>query len=233
MDVRMCNEHEIEDAQAAALYDDVLAPSFPHSERVTRAEFLDSITDPDGSMCVFAALDAAGEIVGGIVGEWFAECRVLLVSYVAVAPGLRGGGVGSRLITESLSRWWSRFEPLLILGEVEDPRVHPATDYGDPVARLRLYDRLGALVLPVPYFQPALHDDSDRVRDLLLMVFAADASYLSDGHVDASVVRVFLQQNLRACEGHINADDEEVRALWAQVDRTGPMPLLDPRQYLT
>lgn len=232
MDIRLFNEREIEDMQAASLYDNVLAPSFPHSELVTRAEFLDAITDPDSDMCVFLALDAAGEVVGGIVGEWFAECRVLLVSYVAVAPRLRGGGIGGLLITESLSRWGSRFEPLLIVGEVEDPRVHPATEYGDPAARLRLYDRLGALILPVPYFQPAIHEDADRVRGLLLMVFAAAASYRSDGHVDASVVRGFLEQNLLVCEGHISADDEEVHALWAAVDRSGQMPLLDPRPYL-
>jgi len=232
VDIRLCNACEIEDAQLAALYDRVLAWSFPRPELITRAEFLDAATDPDSDTHVLVALDPADEVVGGIVGEWFAECRVLLVSYVAIAPGLRGDGIGRRLITESLAQWWSLLEPLLILGEVEDPRIHPATEYGDPVARLRLYDRLGALILPLPYFQPAIHEDSDRVRDLFLMVFAADASYWSSGNVEASVVLSFLEQNLLACEGHINPNDEEIRALRAAVDRTGRIPMLDPQQYL-
>ncbi|MFE2123599.1 GNAT family N-acetyltransferase [Rhodococcus aetherivorans] len=232
MDIRICNEHEVDDTRLAALYDEVLAPSFPPSELVTRVEFLDAVTDPVSDTCAFVALDATGEVVGGIVGEWFAECRVLLASYVAVAPGLRGGGIGRRLITESLTRWWSRFSPLLIVGEVEDPRVHPATEYGDPVARLRLYDGLGALILPVPYFQPALHKDADRVRGLLLMVFAASPADRSDGYVDASVVRGFLEQNLLACEGRIDPDDEEIGALRAAVDRADRIPMLAPRQYL-
>ncbi|QIX54060.1 hypothetical protein HFP48_30685 (plasmid) [Rhodococcus sp. DMU1] len=65
------------------------------------------------------------------------------------------------------------------------------------------------------------------------MVFAASPAYRLDGHVDTSVVRGFLEQNLLACEGHIDPGDEEIRALWAAVDRTDRIPMLAPQRYLT
>jgi hypothetical protein len=48
--------------------------------------------------------------------------------------------------------------------EVEDPRYaqsNPAL--GDPQARVRFYERLGARALPVPYFQPAFGLAGQRV----------------------------------------------------------------------
>lgn len=228
----MLEEHHVDRGQLEWFYEDVLTPSFPSAELISRDEFLGSVADPSGGTCTMLAVDGSGEVIGGIVGEWFADCRVLLDSYLAVKPGRRGGGIGRRLIEESISRWSSRFVPLLIVGEVEDPRFHPATVYGDPVARLRFYADLGGTILSVPYFQPALREDLDRVRNLFLMVFASDMSCRSDSGVDSRVVRAFLEANLCACEESIDPDDAEVRALWEAVDHSDCVPLLDPEQFL-
>ncbi len=75
-------------------YDSVLAPSFVESELVPRAELLADLDDPGDGTVASVALDDTGEILGGAVGQWFPQCRVMLTAYLAIRPGQRGG-VGS------------------------------------------------------------------------------------------------------------------------------------------
>lgn len=215
------------DGMLDEFYDVVLAPSFPDSELMARDELVASLGDPAGATCAAFAVAQDGGVVGGAVGQWFPGCRVMLTAYLATHPGRRGGGIGRRVLRAVIEDWRHRFGPLLVLGEVEDPRHYRDRGFGDPVRRLAFYASEGAQVIDVPYFQPSLRPGEDRVPHLLLMTFAVDERCRRGDELDSTPVRCFLERNLATNEGGI-ADDTDTSALWAAL--TGPtVRLLDPR----
>ncbi|WP_175008298.1 GNAT family N-acetyltransferase [Cellulosimicrobium sp. TH-20] len=205
-----------------SLHRDVLAPSFPPAELVDEQELLDA--HASGRLRSLGVVEE-GRVVAGVVGEWFADARVLLVLYLAIAPGRRGGGVGGRLVTAALEDWRT-LDPLVVVGEVEHPAHHAGSEaYGDPVARLRFYARLGARVLALPYFQPGDGPGGERVPALLLVSFPLGPHTAGDD-VPAAPLRAFLAENLRESEGTL-ADDAAARRL---LDAAGgdSVRLVDP-----
>lgn len=207
-----------------SLHRDVLAPSFPPAELVDVDELVGDHTS--GRLRSLGVVED-GRVVAGVVGEWFPDARVLLVLYLAIAPGRRGGGVGGRLLAAALADWRA-LDPLLVVGEVEHPAHHVGSEaHGDPVARLRFYARLGARVLELPYFQPGDGPGGERVPALLLVSFALGPG--EDDDVPAAPLRAFLAENLRTSEGSL-ADDAATRRLLdaASGDRVALVDPADP-----
>ncbi|MFI2101840.1 hypothetical protein ACH436_00975 [Isoptericola sp. NPDC019693] len=209
-------------AQLESLWQDVLVPSFPPDE----------LASPDGLHAGIGSgeltaygVEQDGRVVAGIVATWSRATRVLLVDYLALAPGRRGGGVGGRLLDRSLAGWREELHPVLALAEVEHPGHHPVhPTHGDPAARLRFYARHGARALALPYFQPGIGGPgSPRVPAMLLTALGTDPGAEA---VPAAAVRDFLLEHLRECEGTV-ADDPAVGRLLAAA--SGPrVPLVDP-----
>jgi GNAT superfamily N-acetyltransferase len=230
--LRIVASTDLAPAELEIFYDEILAPSFGSAELVERAELLAELADDASVTRGAIAYDEAGLIIGGIVGDWFAASRVMLISYLAARRGLRGHGIGGQLLVEVLPAWTSWFGALLIVAEVENPQFFQSDeDHGDPEARLRFYARWGAKIVDIPYFQPALSPEQPRVRDLFLMVLAADQSVLrEDNRVDAETVRSFIDEYLTGSEGDV--DDDEVRVLRAALHANDAIPLLDPAELL-
>ncbi|MCO6009271.1 GNAT family N-acetyltransferase [Actinoallomurus purpureus] len=206
-------------------YQALLEPNFAPDELYSVDELLDGVRR--GSVRVLAGVTGDGDLVAGAVGEWFAGSRVQLLSYLVVSPEARGLGAGSRVLRAALEQWTAELRPLLVVGEVEDPRYFEDVGLGDPHARVRLYERLGVRSLPVPYAQPALSADSKRVPHLILMVFAADeAARVTEGTVDGAIVERFLVEYFESAEGPLRADDAEVRAMLASCRTPNGIPLL-------
>lgn len=227
---------DVADAESPLLrdfYRDLLRSSFPVAQLVGEQDFVAG--HGAGGARTILALDEQHRIRGGISGEWYPSSGVFLLGYLAVDPLSRGAGIGASLLRRALDRWCAEFAPLLVLGEVEDPRRHAADEFGDPWKRLRFYRRLAARALPLPYFQPALGASGSRVFGFLLMVFAADPSACTggsttdtDGTVDGAVVERFLREYLLDCEGRIGAGDADVDRLLAACRSPGGIPLLPP-----
>ncbi|MDF2848090.1 MAG: N-acetyltransferase [Oerskovia sp.] len=202
--------------QLTQLYRDVLSPSFPPAELVSLDSFLaDHAAGHLESLGVVEVPDGAappsGRVVAGVVGSWSAEARVLLVQYLAIAPGRRGGGIGAALLGAAVAAWLKDLRPVMVLGEVEHPRFHAASEaHGDPEARLRFYARHGGRVLAVPYFQPGNEPGAERVPALLLMTLATEDPEARS--VPAAPLRAFLREYFEASEGSL-ADDAPTRAL--------------------
>lgn len=195
-------------ALVRSLHREVLAPSFPPAELVDAERLVAG--HASGRLRSLGVVED-DRVVAGVVGEWFVDARVLLVLYLAIAPGRRGGGVGGRLLAAALDDWRA-LAPLAVVAEVEHPDHHAASDaYGDPVARLRFYARLGARVLALPYFQPGDGPGGERVPALLLVSFPARPGEDADD-VPAAPLRAFLETNLRESEGTL-ADDAATRRL--------------------
>jgi hypothetical protein len=201
-------------------YQHILVPSFPADELVSLDEVQEIAAGEDGS--IWLAEDADGTIVAGAIAEWDDSVRVLLLGYLAVRPGIRGGGIGGPLYLKALESWQQRFKPCLILAEVEDPEVHSGSeDHGDPAARLRFYVNRGSRILDFPYFQPALKPGAERVSGLLLIALHIDPEFAGSGGadtVDAAVVRKYLENYQTQYEGTVATDDQAM-IMWRAIDR--------------
>lgn len=223
-------------ADLAQLHTNVLAPSFPPAELMDLDDLLAGCAS--GELYALGVI-RDGRVVAGAVGTGSAPGGVVLLVYLAIAPGERGGGIGGTLLDAAVARWVARLSPAYVLAEVEHPDHHTASvEHGDPVARLRFYARHGAQVLAVPYFQPGMGPGAPRVPALLLVTLHVDGSVRGgsagpDGRerVSAPPLRDFLEANLRGSEGSLR-DDAATRALLdsvagAWVDLVSPERLAD------
>ena len=174
----------------------------------------------------------------GAVGSACEPGGVVLLVYLAIAPGGRGGGIGGALLDGAVARWVADLSPGLVLAEVEHPDHHTASpEHGDPAARLRFYARHGARLLAVPYFQPGIGPHGARVPALLLVTLYVDPALESTRldeatgpvtEVSAPPLREFLVDNLRSSEGTLR-EDVAVQRLLDSVSGTS-VPLLAPAE---
>lgn len=189
------------------VYQQLLVASFRPDELPDLDEFRDlyagSRPEPSG------VLLRGGAPVGVYLAESFLDGQVLLLSHLAVSPQARGGGIGSRLLRHLLA---GLGEPgPVVLGELEDPRVWPATAAtGDPVARLAFYARCGARLVPLAHVQPRLRPDAERVRGMLLVRLDRH------GAATAGLLGRFLAAYVSGAEGRQALQDPELAALVEQ-----------------
>jgi len=186
---------EVSDSLTRVVYHDILEPSFEPDELDTLDTVLDGLANDEiWGVC---ALDH-GSPVGCVLGYPYAESQVLLIGYVTVKPGLRGGGIGGLLMDAAERRWFTKAGFTLVVAEVEDPRRHPATGDIDPKRRAEFYARRGARVVVGPYFQPRLDAGKKRVYDLFLTVLSGPTEAVSsDNAISAAQLTDFLLQYFR------------------------------------
>jgi hypothetical protein len=116
---------------------------------------------------------------------------------------------------------WSQGEAEVVLGEVHDPRRWPEGDDERPSARLRFYERHGARVLTVPWVQPRLREDGERVAGMVLLVWGRHGPPES---VPAAWLRPWMTEYYLEAEGLDRpTDDPTVAALLARVDARDPI----------
>lgn len=215
-----------------AVHRDVLLPSFPPAELGSAEELTAEVAD--GSTVVSAVLDADKTPVAAAVGHWSARARVQLLNYLAVLPSQRGTGVGRQLLRHVLEEWRMAHRPCAILAEVEHPGAHAGSEeHGDPTARLRFYERFGALALDLPYFQPALTPEAGRMYGMTLLVLHLDPELAGPepGTVSSHPLRMFMLEYLAGTEGSRQDSDAATTALFAAIDRPGgvrTLPLENP-----
>lgn len=215
------------DALLDTVFSEILMPAFSRDELGTLEQMRASVRH--GISRVLVALDDDGKPIAAAVGEWSAATRVVLLGYLAVAGHSRSGGVGGTLLEHALHAWRREFEPRAILTELEHPAAHPAVsaEHGDPAARLRFYGRHRTRALDVPYFQPALGPDRDRVYGLVLAALwvGPEGTGTAPDTVDGTLVGDFMREYFEETEGKV-PDDPAARALFAALDRPDGIPLL-------
>lgn len=155
-----------EPAFVRQLHATLLTEAFSAEELVDVDDLLD-VSDGPPSISV-AMLD--GRPVGVAVCHREPDQPVELLTYLAVDPSIRGHGIGGALLDHLARRWSATADLALVVGEVHDPRFHPATPDERPVDRLAFYARHGAGLLDLPWVQPAVGADTRPVEGMLLLV---------------------------------------------------------------
>jgi GNAT superfamily N-acetyltransferase len=226
------------------MYEELLIEAFPPAE-TTPLDVLQrslTVTPPLARVAVTVqgtprerpSSDGAGKLVAAVVGDLFPASRVLLISYLVVHPDMRGRGIGSATLSRVLPIWFEQHRPLATLAEVEDPRVHPARPGQDPAGRLRLYGRLGARILDIPYMQPEINRGHGRVRDLFLLASPAHSLSVhgAEPALDADLVETFLTEYFASAEG-VSEPDAELTVLLKAVRCRPLVPLIPTCRYGT
>jgi hypothetical protein len=179
------------------------------------------------------ALGDTGEPLGGLIADLDRDAQVLLLSYAAVRPDRRGQGIGSFLFQDVAGRWYREADIPLAIAEVHDPRHW--TDDGDAGPRLRLYDRLGARVLDLPFIQPALSSRTKRVPGFFLLAFHVDPAILrrQDGveGIPSALIARFVTNYFEDCEGISAPYDQELTSLLTEIQQAEVVELVPVSEY--
>ncbi|WP_216430194.1 GNAT family N-acetyltransferase [Arcanobacterium phocae] len=156
----------------AQIIDDILIPSFPATERPDSSGFMEMFDD--GIIFPLASFVnkqpvAISLSIWDFSGQTTAPAEVALIAWLAVGQAGRGKGVGSSLLHETVNVLSQRHDPLLILLEVEDPQIHTlVSEYGNPAARIRFYERAGAHKIDIPFAMPREDLSQDVLPGMLL-----------------------------------------------------------------
>ncbi len=156
------------------LYDEVIVANFPPEERGSAAELATQVER--GDAWVYGARRERAWVAAAVYQRFERESGLVLLSWLAVAAAGRSGGLGSRLLADSLVACCSRPVVSNVLAEIE-PLEAPASEvYGDPRARARFYARQGARLIHLPHRQPAVSPDLPEVPLHLLVIPAPGQS---------------------------------------------------------
>lgn len=211
--------------QLRAIWHELLVPHFPADELEPLDVFLADAAAPGSTVLTLRDDDGIDQAVA--VGRHHQSAGVVLLDYLAVRHGSRGGGFGRILLSAALETWTREFSPDFILGEVERPssRGQVIVEHGDPQARLRFYRRFEARVIAVPYFQPGIGADSTRVPMDLMMLTSSDRVRVgepTEGHlrVKTAGLHQFIREYLTAAEGSVGDDPQTTALLGALAGET-------------
>lgn len=214
---------------------EVLAESFHHDELESAESLAAGLQADEPRMLASIALGPGDEVLGGVIAESYPESAVLLMAYLAVRPNIRRRGIGTELMRRVASEWYADEHVLLAVGEVHDPRRWTEVDGEHAVARLRLYERLGAQLLGIPFVQPAIEHGGERVRGFLLVAFHVDEGIVVDRDgtrgIPADRVAGFVRQYYDAAEGAREPYDPELTRLLERIERDDVVALLPLGEY--
>ncbi|MEL4504736.1 GNAT family N-acetyltransferase [Luteococcus sp. H138] len=203
---------------ARTWYRELLEPTFPADELVLEDDFVAAVRT--GEVLIHTTGDQAHPD-GIAIAEYFHESGVLLLSWLAVRPSARGGGVGQRLLAEALQRWQTELHPALVLGEVEHPGSVPADQaHGDPVARLRFYEAFGARAINLPYVQQPLRPGGAALEHLMLVAFRVEGRGPGE-RIDREPLRSFLLSYLPGRERPYDRIFDALAAAGDQIEAIG------------
>ena len=219
--------------ELSAVHADILTPSFPPHELMTLERLTDEVEH--GTTSVRVVRDDDGVLAGTAIATWYLEARVLLIDYLALRPGQRGGGLGGALLSSSVSAWAEQYDPCIVIAEVEHPDHHDAhPQHGDPEARLRFYANQGARLLPLPYFTPGVGEGAVRVGGMMLAVLHAHPTLLGDdaNEIESEPIATVLHLQAGDADTHDEARSELIAAAAAnptlpllRADRPGDIPI--------
>jgi predicted N-acetyltransferase YhbS len=219
-----------EDRRAA--FDTVLAPSFVVDELEPYDEF-ESKLDEGTTTLLVGVDDESGEIVAAAVFVNVRAASAVVLRQMATREDLRGTGLGSELYRGFNATLEATEQPSLVLAEVQHPDYHEAHPrHGDPLSRLRFYDRFDALIIDVPYYQPALSAGLQPVYGLLLLALYVRPDLINPArtYLDPPENLLFALRSLLYADG--DPDEAAAAALLsaASVSRVRLVPTSDYAQ---
>lgn len=217
------------------IYDEILEPNFDRSELDKREDFCNAFSpDADYDVVGLYTCGEDGDPTACVIGYPYVEDKVLLIGYLAATPRARSQGHGRALIEAARDRWFEEGEYLMGVAEVEDPRFWPSAGGIDPHRRVAFYERNGAEWVLGPYFQPRLHEDSERVYDMFLCSLFVRPTLVAEGarSLKTEGLVAFIAEYFDDSEEIDSRDDPESRWLLDYYESRATVPLVTAAEIL-
>ena len=137
-------------------------------------------------------------VQGGIISDYYPKSGVIHLIYIAIQKERRGSGIARKLIKSLLPNAIKALEETFgfsakaIIFESNIP-WKTEIDSIDPKLRLKIFEKLGAKLIPIPYVQPALSESKKKVENLFLLSFPlTESSTLNT--LNTKVLEDFLKE---------------------------------------
>lgn len=157
-------------AQARILYE----RSFPPEERNDFGRIQQAAVD--GRVHALAAQNG-NSLVGLSIFKHIKEARLGYLWYLCVDDSTRGSGIGSRLCEKTIEVLENIGGLRGLIFEVGRINSKPHPMFGDPIRRIRFYQRLGArLIMGYDYWQPPIPPHGPVPLQLMFRSFAGEPS---------------------------------------------------------
>jgi GNAT superfamily N-acetyltransferase len=199
-------------------FDTVLAPSFVFDELEPYEEFDTKLED--GTTTLLVGVDDAGAIVAAAVFVNIRAASAVVLRQMATREDVRGTGLGTELYRAFIATLEESEQPSLVLAEVQHPDHHEAHPrHGDPLSRLRFYDRFDARIIDVPYYKPALAPGLKPVYGLLLLALYVRPDLINPArtYLDPPENLLFALRSLLYADG--DPDEAAAAALLSAASR--------------
>lgn len=203
------------------IYEQLLQPAFRADELLDFEDLVAYYTGIDAEPS--SVLINHGQPIGVLLAERYVDDRLVLLTYLAVAETVRGRGTGSMLMDDLTAKMRLLGTEVITVAEVEDPRVWPGdAKTGNAQARLLFYERRGARLIPVTYFQPRLRESGHRVPGMFLIRVDHVKNFSKE------LLGQFLVEYFTACEGPETLEDPDTINLLREVEKLDASHALIP-----
>lgn len=166
--------------------------------------------------CLLACVD--GQVVGGIIGDYFAECNCGIVEFLVVDELYRRHDLGRELFGRMREQFhrdagYCGYEQGTdyCFFETENPWKLDKADRSKGIQRLKILSGITTGILDMDYMQPPLEKGKQAVDYLYLGVCVFN-SELSKEVVEAVRVKQFLEEYFRYAFSKSSVEDGSVQA---------------------
>lgn len=136
-----------------------------------------SENDPHSILLIHTNTDES-EVTGGLIVDWYKNSKSIHLIYLIISVKYREKGIAKELINNGVP-WiknWIRSEKGIEISNVffesNIPwKTNKGNDNFDAEQRLRIFSKMGAKLIDIPYVQPALDKKKKVVENLFLLSF--------------------------------------------------------------
>lgn len=157
---------------------DIYIPAFPDDgEREPFANILARMQAGGKSYPqTFAVLaEQNGILAGGMIFDWYQDCKDAELIYIAIRPESRGAGLGNVLLRSGTELFCKKMAAegkaiRRIYFETENPFLSSSEDGMDKISRIHFFARNSACCVPISYYQPPLSPNAPWADNLYLCI---------------------------------------------------------------
>lgn len=162
---------------------DIYETGFPDAnEREDFGVILKRVTNPaendPHTIILLETVPEKTEVAGGLIADWYANSKALHLIYLIVSENHREKGIAKKLVENGVPwiKEWIAKEKGIEIGSVFFESNIPwktcsELDNFDTELRLRIFSKMGAKLIDIPYIQPALDSGKKEVDNLFLLSF--------------------------------------------------------------
>lgn len=139
----------------------------------------DKTANEPHSVILLHTIERNRVVAGGLIADWYERSKCIHLTYLIIDENHRNKGIATILINEGVALvidWIKKSKGIEIKNVFFESNIPWKTklenDNFDAVERLKIFSKLGAKWIDIPYIQPALDTEKSPVDNLFLLSFS-------------------------------------------------------------